>query len=76
MSPSVSRLQAIYLILSYFFKFLIENLTGVFGIIDKVSTYDDIKIMFMEEDIERPKQQVESDIEEYEQYLKGENGES
>ena len=28
----------------------------------------------MEEDIERPKQQVESDIEEYEQYLKGENG--
>jgi integrase len=47
-----------------------------FGIIDKVASYDEINLMFANEDIERPIQQLESDIEEYEQYLKGENGES
>ena len=47
-----------------------------YGIIDKVASYDEINLKFANEDIERPKQQLESDIEEYEQYLKGEDGAS
>ena len=43
-----------------------------FGIIDSVASYDDVNMMFADEDIERPKQQLESEIEEYEKYLKGE----
>jgi len=75
----VIALDRIVFELSYYFRdtqlySLFQYKEQYFGIIDIVSTYDDIKIMFMEEDIERPKQQVESDIEEYEQYLKGENG--
>jgi hypothetical protein len=75
----VIALDRIVFELSYYFRYtqlysLFQYKEQYFGIIDIVSTYDDIKIMFIEEDIERPKQQVESDIEEYEQYLKGENG--
>ena len=39
-----------------------------------MASYDDVKMLFIEEDIERPKQQLESDIEEYEKYLNGEDG--
>ncbi len=63
--------------LSYYF--LVVHLYSIFqykeqyfGIINSVASYDDVNIMFANEDIERPKQQLESDIEEYEKYLKGE----
>lgn len=77
----VIALDRIVFELSYYFRdirlySLFQYKEQYFGIIDKVSTYDDIKIMFMDEDIERPKQQLESDVEEYEKYLKGEDGAS
>ena len=77
----VIALDRIVFELSYYFRdtqlySLFQYKEQYFGIIDIVSTYDDIKIMFMEEDIERPKQQLESDIEEYEKYLKEEDGAS
>ena len=37
-----------------------------FGIIDKVASYDEINLMFANEDIERPKQIFNAQIEEYE----------
>ena len=37
-----------------------------FGIIDRVSSYDEINLMFANEDIERPKQIMDAQIEEYE----------
>lgn len=37
-----------------------------FGIIDKVASYDDVNIMFANEDIERPKQLIDAQIDEYE----------
>lgn len=37
-----------------------------FGIIDKVASYDEINLMFANEDIERPKQIMDAQIEEYE----------
>ena len=75
----VIALDRIIFELSYYFRdtqlySLFQYKEQYFGIIDKIATYDDIKIMFLEEDIERPKEQLESDIEEYEKYLKGENG--
>lgn len=37
-----------------------------FGIIDRVASYDEINLMFANEDIERPKQILDAQIEEYE----------
>ena len=37
-----------------------------FDIIDKVASYDEINLMFANEDIERPKQIMDAQIEEYE----------
>ncbi len=37
-----------------------------FGIIDKVASYDEINLMFANEDIERPKQVIDALIDEYE----------
>ena len=37
-----------------------------FGIIDRVSSYDEVNLMFANEDIERPKQILDAQIEEYE----------
>lgn len=37
-----------------------------FGIIDRVSSYDEVNLMFANEDIERPKQIMDAQIEEYE----------
>lgn len=37
-----------------------------FGIIDKVASYDEINLMFANEDVERPKKLLDAQIEEYE----------
>ena len=75
----VIALDRIVFELSYYFRdtqlySLFQYKEQYFGIIDKVASYDDVKMLFVEEDIERPKQQLESDIEEYEKYLNGEDG--
>ena len=77
----VAALERVIFELSYYYRDVqlyssYQYKEKYFGIIDKVATYDDVNIMFIEEDIERPKQQLESDIEEYEKYLKGEDGAS
>ena len=75
----VIALDKIVFELSYYFRdtqlySLFQYKEQYFGIIDSIASYDDVKIMFLEEDIERPKRQLESDIEDYENYLKGEDG--
>ena len=75
----VIALDRIVFELSYYFRdtqlySLFQYKEQYFGIIDKVASYDDVNMLFIEEDIERPKQQLESDIEEYEKYLNGEDG--
>jgi hypothetical protein len=75
----VITLDGIIFELSYYFRdtqlyTLFQYKEYYFGIIDKIASYDDVKVMFMEQDIERPKQQLERDIEDYENYLKGEDG--
>lgn len=75
----VITLDGIIFELSYYFRdtqlyTLFQYKEYYFGIIDKFASYDDVKVMFMEQDIERPKQQLERDIEDYENYLKGEDG--
>ena len=75
----VTELEQVIFELSYYFRdtqlySLFQYKEQYFGIIDKVASYDDVKMLFIEEDIERPKQQLESDIEEYEKYLNGEDG--
>lgn len=75
----VITLDGIIFELSYYFRdtqlyTLFQYKEYYFGIIDKIASYDDVKVMFMEQDIERTKQQLERDIEDYENYLKGEDG--
>lgn len=73
----VMALDGIVFELSYYFRdaqlySIFQFKEYYFGIIKNVASYDDVNMMFANEDIERPKQQLESDIEEYEKYLKGE----
>lgn len=73
----VAALDNIVFELSYYFRdaqlySIFQFKEHYFGIIDRIASYDDVNLMFADEDIERPKQQLESDIEEYEKYLKGE----
>ena len=73
----INSLDKIVFELSYYFRD--AQLYSIFqykkhhlGIIDKYASYNEVNMMFADEDIERPKQQLESEIEEYEKYLKGE----
>jgi len=73
----VAALDDIVFELSYYFRdaqlySIFQYKEQYFGIIETVASYDDVNMMFADEDIERPKQQLESDIEEYDKYLKGE----
>ncbi len=73
----VAALEKVVFELSYYYRDVqlysaYQYKEHYFGIIDKVTSYDEINLMFANEDIERPKLQLESEIEEYEKYLKGE----
>ena len=73
----VAALDSIIFEISYYFRdaqlySIFQYKEQYFGIINSVASYDDVNMMFADEEIERPKQQLESEIEEYEKYLKGE----
>ena len=67
----IKSLENIVFELSYYFHdaqlySIFQYKEHYFGIIDKVATYDEINIMFANEDIERPKLIIDAQIEEYE----------
>lgn len=67
----VEALDRVVFELSYFFRdaqlySAYQYKEHYFGIIDKVASYDEINLMFANEDIERPKQIMDAQIEEYE----------